>query len=169
MAIDLTHPSVLLFLAFSMWTCRSLGAREIEIEAASDRSLTIAGHKMKVTIKTEMRINGYEMDCSQKYLLIWGHPEFLNPNNPQDTVVSIVDIAKLQIVGNVAISKGVFSAEFLKDKPLALIAADAEFLIRLPDGQVQPSPDGLDFSGAEYERESCDRSPSSRYRRLSDH
>ncbi|MEK8034981.1 hypothetical protein AACH06_29550 [Ideonella sp. DXS29W] len=150
-----------------MWTS-TLAARETDIDVVGDRSLALAVEKMKVTIETRIRIDGYEMDCSRRYILVWGHPTLLNPNNPQDSVISIFDVAKLQIVGNVAVSKGVFSAEFLKDKPLAIVASDAEFLIRLPDGEIQPRPDGLDFSGPQFERESCARPPNSRYRRFSD-
>lgn len=99
---------------------------------------------------------------------MWGHPKVLNQSNPQDSSATIVETSMLRVVGNLAFPKGIFSAEFLKDKPLALIASDAEILIRLPDGQIQSNPEGMAFTGPEFERESCDDFKNRRYRRFSD-
>lgn len=155
-------------IAFSACVCAASSATNVpEVSLDGDSVLSIYIDKKKHAIRSDFRIDGYEIDCSRKYAILWGHSKPFNPSNPQDSSVSVVDILSSRIVGRVALSKGVFSAEFLKDKYRALIWSDAGVLVRLPDGKVLPDPENLDFSGPDFERESCAEFTNKHYRRFS--
>ncbi|WP_374588454.1 hypothetical protein [Ideonella dechloratans] len=36
-------------------------------------------------------VDGYEVDCDKRCLVVWGRLEKINPSNPQDTVISLIN------------------------------------------------------------------------------
>jgi hypothetical protein len=154
--------------AFTLCVCNSQAFGVAEIYLIGESNISIPAGNKRATIRVDFRVDGYEVDCLRKYMVIWGHPAILNPNNPQDSVAAIADISKLRIVGRVAVSKGIFGVDFLKEGSRALLWSDAGVLMQLPGGNIQPNPKDMDFSGPQFERESCATFSGQRYWRFSD-
>ncbi len=168
MKLRLSFLPCLLLAAGCAAVAQATPGLEIQLPAIGASSLTIndRGHAGKVSFKHS--VDGYEMSCDGHALAVWGKPLKLNVNNPQDTDLTIVDAQSFKTTRQFAFSKGVFSVEFLKTKPLLLVDTEAGEVVDFVTGKSLPPPPGQDFNDTAFPRESCDDSKSRSYRRYKD-
>jgi hypothetical protein len=50
-------------------------------------------------------VDGYEVDCGKRYLVVWGKPEKINPSNPQDTGISLINLTDMRFVFKALVGK----------------------------------------------------------------
>lgn len=56
--------------------------------------------------------DGYEVDCDKRYLVAWGKPEKINPSNPQDTGISLINLTDMRFVYQGFGGKNIYDAEY---------------------------------------------------------
>jgi hypothetical protein len=143
---------VLPALAMTACLAADVGFR---ISIAPPSALEITGQDKRVELRLSHTIDGYLVNCERSRMLAWGKPFKLNPDNPQDGVLSIIDTQDLKIQQEVHLSKGIHSAEFLSSKAEAIIWTDVAIAIDLDTGKTLPQPDQLEFDAVQYPREAC--------------
>ena len=167
MKLRLSFLPYLLLAAGCAAVAQTAPGLEIQLPAMGASSLTINGHGHAGKVSFKHSVDGYELSCDGHALAVWGKPLKLNVNNPQDADLTIVDIQSLKTTRQFAFSKGVFSVEFLKAKPLLLVDTGAGEVVDFATGKSLPPP-GQDFNDAAFPRESCDDFKSRSYRRYKD-
>jgi hypothetical protein len=138
---------------------------DIQLPATGASSLTINDHGNSGRVTFRHSVDGYEVSCDGRALAVWGKPLKMNANNPQDSDLTIVDLPSLKTTRQFAFSKGVFSVEFLKDKPQLLVDTDPGEVVDFQSGKSLPPPPDQNFDEAAFPRESCDDFKSKSYRR----
>ncbi|WP_148211159.1 hypothetical protein [Methylovorus glucosotrophus] len=138
-------------------------ASNISIKILSNYKIEINYIKKIYTVKVDHSIDGYNIDCDKKNMVIWGRPKLFNPASPQSSNVTILKINQPSIKKEIGIMGGVFDVFYLKNKPIVYIESGMEeLLVNLTDGsflekkgyEAEPSDfeDCPDFFGKSYRR-----------------
>jgi hypothetical protein len=130
-------------------------AVSLMISVRPNGELRISTTDRDVNLKLSHSIDGYLTKCDRRTILAWGKPLKFNPNNPQESMLTIVDVGSLKIRREAYLSKGIYSAEFLSLRPEVIVWTDTGVVIDLEAGKTLPPPDQMDFDSADYRRETC--------------
>ncbi|MBI5256145.1 MAG: hypothetical protein HY855_06575 [Burkholderiales bacterium] len=110
-------------------------------------------------------MDGYDVSCDQRWLAVWGKPRTLNPDNPQDSNLTIVDLQDPRVTPALGFERGIFGVEYLKTPARAIVATDSGALLDLERRVRLAPPAQFDFGDPAYLRESCAPFPNKTYRR----
>jgi len=143
--------------------CVAKNQDNIVVNILSDHKIKINYMNKIYKINVNHSIDGYNIDCDKKNIVIWGRPKLFNPDSPQSSNVTILKINQPSIKKEIGIMGGVFDVFYLKNKPIIYIEAGMEEpLVNLTDGlflekngyEEEPSDfeDCPDFVGKSYRR-----------------
>lgn len=105
-------------------------------------------------------IDGYEENCKQDTLIAWGKPKSINPNNPQLSQITLINIIKKKITRTVDITGGIFGARYLQDGKFIYLEGTPETLLNLASG-APLAIDERTYSTLRFE--ACNNSPRGSY------
>lgn len=113
--------------------CASAGTFSAEVDRAQLVVADAKGNRFAVEIGHS--IDGFEVDCKQRWAVVWGKALQLNPSNPQDTEVTLIQLDAGRVRGMFGYSKGIFDVQFSADGRYAILHSDRDQLLDLDRAQ----------------------------------
>ena len=105
-------------------------------------------------------IDGFEVNCNKKIIIVWGKPKTLNPSNPQLSRITLIDAKRKKINWTLVVSSGIFGVRYLQDEESVYLESNPESLLKISTGLLLPvnenALDNLKF-------EKCDGFPQKSY------
>lgn len=115
-------------------------------------------------VRLTHEVFGYEVNCSKSRILVWGKHTPLNKNNPQDSVLTIINLNSRAKPSIIELNKNIFDVKFLNDNANAIIESDSVKLLNIARG-VLLNPDDNYFPSAHADPENCIDFPYKSYRK----
>lgn len=107
---------------------------KFRIDISGKNQLSIHGVDKSRRIRLLHEIYGYEVNCTKTRILAWGKPKILNKDNPQDSILTIVNLERRTKPFAIEFNKNIFNAIFLVNDNNAIIESDVDILVNLKQG-----------------------------------
>lgn len=113
-------------------------------------------------------VDGYEVDCDKRYLVVWGKPEKINPSNPQDTGISLINLTDMRFVYQGFSGKNIYDAEYVDGGRALVVFEDVPLTFDLASGKKIQGADAVDVDSPSYKKEQCPDFKFRSYRKYSE-
>lgn len=126
-----------------------------------DASKTLGGIVVKKDCRKKyFKINydifGFNVNCKKNKILVWGKSSRLNSSNPQDSILTIIDIDNKRKTDATQL-KNIYGANFLKNESFGVIDSHVSNLVDLNTGKI------IAESNEEQDLEVCENFPGKFY------
>ena len=122
------------YIFFALASYAVIGfSKELNVESVhvikNTIQIKINGHVQQY--KSTHSIEGYSINCQKTYLSTWGRALVLNPDSPQDSFLSVVDLKRKKIKQVYNSSKGIFDVIYLNNGIEAFVDSGLPALVNL--------------------------------------
>ncbi len=131
-------------------------------QASEKFNVTLEGSRLRVdqgelakSFQLKHLVDGYEVDCDKRYLVVWGKTEKINPSNPQDTGVSLINLTDMRFVYQGFGGKNVYDAEYVDGRRALVVFEDVPLTFDLASGKKIQGADAVDVDSPSYKKEQC--------------
>lgn len=137
---------------------------KFRLEISKKNQLSIYEGERSRQVRLIHEIYGYEVNCSKTKVLVWGKPKNLNKDNPQDSILTIVNLKYNTKSSIIEFTKNIFDVVFLADGVKAIVGSDSEKFIDITRGVLLDPGDGASIN-PNANLENCKTFPNKSYRR----
>jgi len=130
--------------------CIAENQDNISVNVLSNYKIKINYMNKIYKINVNHSIDGYNIDCDKKNMVIWGRSKLFNPDNPQNSYITIVKINPSSIKKEMRNFGNIYDVLYLKNKPIIYIETGMGAFANLTDGSLLKI-NGLDVESPDVE------------------